>query len=693
MRYWLLIFLLSSFSFCLNAQSYTVGNRNISFTDPARNNRSVTMRLRYPGTDAAMEQGQFPIVVFAHGFQMDETPYYPFSDTLAKRGYIVALLTTEQVLFPNHENFAKDLIFTHNKLIDESTNNPNSFLYQKVIPKSAFGGHSMGGGSTVLSAQYGNPASCYFSFAAATTNPSSITAAPNMTKPYLAFAGSRDCIASYSTNQLPMYNASGSSCKYMLNILDGLHCQFNLANTACSFGEGASFCASSPLSRTAQINRVLNHLVPFLDYHLKGECPAWTLFEQRWAANTVDTKLSNCSVVVPTFAQVNGNTTFCNGNSEVLSAAPSGFNYTWSNSANTQDINVSTGGSYSVTVDNGTCALAAPAVTVIVNDPPSGIGVISGDDTVCINNLSPITYQVGAAQNASTYVWSLPQGWQLNGNAGSSTVELTPAGPGTLQVYAQNQCGISNSVSLTVTALDLPETPGAIVGQQIICTNDVVPIVFTASASNGADNYQWDVPAGWSVTQNQNSISAIPGNSGTLEIFATNQCGSSAASSLQVSVVDTPQAQIIQNGNILTATGGGTYQWLLNGSTVQGADTDAFEPTVSGSYQVLVTNAEGCSSITAPVIFVVTSDNNLLQDAGIRLYPNPANNRLYVEHAGTQVFSLRIVNVAGQVLYSENGKDTSPVELNIETIPTGFYILETSVGELKSYHRFLVQRP
>jgi len=499
-----------------SAQTFTVGKQTITYNDPARSNRAVQIEFRYPGTNQAVANGEFPFVVFAHGFQMDQTPYYPYSDSLAIRGYIVALLMTETSLSPSHANFAQDLIFVHNRLISESTNNPASPFFGKVIPKSAFGGHSMGGGSTVLSSQYSNPAECYFTFAAATTNPSSITAAPNMTKPYLAFSGSRDCIASYSTNQLPMYNASGSSCKFMINIKDGLHCQFNAANSACSFGEGFSGCASSPLSRTAQINKTLFYLIPFLDYYLKGNCAAWTLFENRYATNTVDSMIRSCTNIVPEYADVSGNTTFCAGSTETLTANPAGFNYTWSTAETTSSINITTGGNYAVTVDNGTCSLASPAITVIVNQPPILNGNITGTDTLCTNQLASINYTISPATNATAYNWSYPNSWTVNGASNSNDISLSPNSSGTLSVAASNQCGVSGAVSLNVVVAD---TPTAIITQN----GNVL------EASQG-ESYVWylngqEIPFA-------TSSGIIPQQSGDYQVAVTNEYGCTSMSGI-----------------------------------------------------------------------------------------------------------------------------------------------------------------
>jgi hypothetical protein len=152
----------------------------------------------------------------------------------------------------------------------------------------------MGGGCTVLSASYSNPAVCYWTLAEATTTPSSITAAPSMTKPYLSFAGSYDCIAPYTTNQLPTYDSSGSPCKFLIEVTGASHCQWGVSNTECNLGESVSGCASPPLSQTAQINTGLSYIEPYLDYYLKGESNSFESLDSVYMADTVDIKTNNC---------------------------------------------------------------------------------------------------------------------------------------------------------------------------------------------------------------------------------------------------------------------------------------------------------------------------------------------------------------------------------------------------------------
>lgn len=524
------------------AQAYTVGTKSITWTDPARSNRSVTLEFRYPGTNTALANGQFPFVIFGHGFQMDQVPYYPYSDSLAKQGYIVGLLTTETGLSPSHPNFAQDLIFAHSKLISESSTNSASPFYQKVIPKGALGGHSMGGGSTVLSAQYGTPATCYFTFAAATTNPSSNAVASSLNKPYLAFAGSLDCIAPPATNQLPMYDSASSPCKVYVNITNGRHCAFGNSNFQCNFGEGFSGCASSPLSTADQINKSLSFLVPFLDYYLKGDCAAWSLFESRYSSNTIDVLKRSCVNSVPSNPSIGGVTSFCNNSSTTLTAQPAGFSYTWSDNSTASTLNVSSAGNYSLVVGNGTCSLPSVSVSVSENFPPLSPSAITANDTVC-SGIANINLSV-TNDPTVTYNWALPQGWSITQGSGTNTLTVTSGNSGgTVSVTAENLCGVSqpSQKSITVVPSNLGNA-GNITGSVSLCEGESV--LYSVATVSGADNYVWTVPQGWTFNSGVNGDAVnitANANGGTISVQASNSCGQSLPSSVTVSVTALPQ--------------------------------------------------------------------------------------------------------------------------------------------------------
>ena len=165
-----LLFIMLLMSAGVMAQ-YPVGNRTITYTDPDRGGRSVETVFYYPATTAGSNQpfavGDFPLIVFGHGFSMGQDAYGNFVSALVPHGYILAFPTTEGGMSPSHGNFGADLEFLIRRIRMEGANNVASFLYGHVGETSALMGHSMGGGSSFLAAANNLHINALINFAAA----------------------------------------------------------------------------------------------------------------------------------------------------------------------------------------------------------------------------------------------------------------------------------------------------------------------------------------------------------------------------------------------------------------------------------------------------------------------------------------------------------------------------------------------
>jgi dienelactone hydrolase len=300
-------------AFAMNALAqFPVGHRQITFQDPARSNRSIQTELYYPAVSAGdnvdVAAGQFPIIVFGHGFVMAWDSYDNIWNTLAPLGYIMAFPRTEGSVSPNHDEFGKDIAFLINKLKSENTNSASPF-YQKITNKSAAMGHSMGGGSSFLACAGNTVPDCMITFAAAVTTPSSVTAAATVTIPTLVISGSEDCTAPPADHQVLMYNALASSCKVYINIIDGCHCYFANYNFNCTLGE--SFCLPvPPLDRTSQQTTTMNFVKPYLDYWLKGNVASWNFFVDSLNVSSKITFINNCPINPSSVDEQQENVTF-----------------------------------------------------------------------------------------------------------------------------------------------------------------------------------------------------------------------------------------------------------------------------------------------------------------------------------------------------------------------------------------------
>jgi dienelactone hydrolase len=282
----------------LKAQPFAVGHLQQSFTDPTRANRAIACEIYYPavasGNNTALAAGKFPVIVFGHGFVMAWSAYDIFWKKIVPKGYIMVFPTTESSFSPSHINFGKDMAYLTSAMKAEG-NNASSFFFGAVDSTSAVMGHSMGGGCAFLSMQQDSTIDAMASFAAAVTNPSSVTAAATIRKPSLVFSGANDCVAPPSDHQIPMYNALASSCKTFISITGANHCQFASTNVNCSFGQGTC-TPQATISAATQQSIMFDGLDAWLDFYLKKDCASADLFQNLISVSSGIVSQQNCSL-------------------------------------------------------------------------------------------------------------------------------------------------------------------------------------------------------------------------------------------------------------------------------------------------------------------------------------------------------------------------------------------------------------
>ena len=274
-----LVIILLCVSSCLLAQTFNIGHTSMDFYDNARN-RNITTEIYYPadsnGDDRPISFGNFPVIVFGHGFLISWDSYDNYWTSLVPEGYILCFPTTEMGFTPSHQSFADDLIFLTSQMQIESQNS-TSIFYNSILPKTGIMGHSMGGGASFLAAENNPNINTLINFAAAETNPSAISAARNINIPSLIFSGEDDCVTPPINHQNIMFDSLNSYCKTQINILNGGHCYFANENVLCSFGE-SSCNPTLNITRNEQQNITNDFLKIWLNFSLKSNQNSFTIF-------------------------------------------------------------------------------------------------------------------------------------------------------------------------------------------------------------------------------------------------------------------------------------------------------------------------------------------------------------------------------------------------------------------------------
>ncbi|MCC6768338.1 MAG: beta-glycosidase, partial [Bacteroidia bacterium] len=155
-----------------------------------------------------------------------------------------------------------------------------------------------------------------------------------------------------------------------------------------------------------------------------------------------------------TASAISGNNVVCQGNSSVvytINPIQNATSYLWeltqgaTGSSTTNSISVSFGteavsGEISVKGINSCGEGAGSTLPITVNPIPMAAGVISGSSIVC-QGQNAVAYTVPAISNATSYVWTLPNG--ANGTSTTNSISVdysSSATSGNITVKGINSC-------------------------------------------------------------------------------------------------------------------------------------------------------------------------------------------------------------------------------------------------------------
>jgi gliding motility-associated-like protein len=306
-----------------------------------------------------------------------------------------------------------------------------------------------------------------------------------------------------------------------------------------------------------------------------------------------------------------GATTFCQGGSVLLTGNNSpGATYQWVRNgvdipnANLNSYVATIGGSYTLRVCNLGCCSISPAINVVVDAPPTAVIIPSSVQNICFGTTTTLYASIGLGYQYQ---------WQVNGidmfGATNNTLTVTNAGIYTVRI-TKGYCTVY-APSVQVNVQPLPSAVITTSVSPVICQGDSLQI--TANVAPGY-TYQWYYNN--TLIPNVFTSAITVSSAGSYKVKITNIFGCEKESNIiNVSINPLPTASILPNGAtnfcngqnvVLNAnTGIGlTYQWLNNNAPITAATSNTLTVNTSGSYAVVVSNANGCVKLsnTIPVV-------------------------------------------------------------------------------------------
>ena len=294
--------------------------------------------------------------------------------------------------------------------------------------------------------------------------------------------------------------------------------------------------------------------------------------------------------------------------------------------------------------------------------------------------VGPANLCAGAA--ATLYTDSTLLGTWGSSNMARATADasgnVTPLTAGAVNItYAlTNSCGTTTRTK-AVTVLPVPLTGPIISSSTTICQSDTLHL--------------HDIPAGgiWissntnitNVSANGILVTSLEGGTDTITYLIANQCGIDS-SSVAITVNPLPVVYPITGNDSLCP---GTQTTLSDFTTLgTWASSDAGVATVDASGNLTgvangtatitysVTNSCGTTtqSLDVAVYCPLAVNNVVLQNSNISIFPNPANDIVYVK--GFNPTLIRIVNMYGQtVKYAQSSNS-----IEVSELPAGIYFVQ-----------------
>jgi gliding motility-associated-like protein len=322
----------------------------------------------------------------------------------------------------------------------------------------------------------------------------------------------------------------------------------------------------------------------------------------------------------------------CAGQSATLAAAvqPVGATYVWSTTATSPTINVNTGGTYILTVTDGSCS---GKDTIVVTAIPA-INISLGNDiTICEGQST--TLSPSGQTSGLSYLWS----------TGATSASVSVSTAGTYWVTA-SATGCSDSDTVNVTQLPNPVVD--LGNDTTICEGE--PLTLSSMQPTGSTYL-------WSTGDSQSAL--MVSTTGTYSLTVTYN-GCSATDEIHVVELSSP---LISLGNDTSLCSG--QQILLPKSftaidpytiTWQDGNTqNSLWVKTNGLYIATITNACGSYSDT---VLIQVGDCNFWFPSAFSPDGNGLNEkaRLLGTLNAIDDFTMHIYNRYGNLVYSSNDK-------------------------------------
>ncbi len=134
-----------------------------------------------------------------------------------------------------------------------------------------------------------------------------------------------------------------------------------------------------------------------------------------------------------------------------------------------------------------------------------------------------------------------------------------------------------------------------------------------------------------------------------------------------------------------------TYTWTAtNGNIISGQGTHevVIEWNGNGNVDVLLVDG-GCQGVDGMDVTALPTGLDAVAGINASIYPNPGNGIFNLQLDKTDALNVRILDVSGKVLRSQQLSGNTVYTLNMQTAPIGVYIIELESAEGRTFKRLI----
>ncbi len=383
-----------------------------------------------------------------------------------------------------------------------------------------------------------------------------------------------------------------------------------------------------------------------------------------------------CNLVIEATASTPSCPGECDATATVSSNATNVI-YQWSNGMTGNTIMNLCAGTYTVTAtDDNSCV---ETTSILVEDPQSMNLITNGNDANCGEGTGSVSVNVIGGTSPFQYTW----------NTGDTNNFVTGLDGGAYSVTVMDASGCMATSTVTIGQASAMNLSG--VTMNVSCNGESDGSI-DVTISGGTPPYTFD----WNNGGTSEDLDNLPAGSYVLLVTDANNCSTGTAFNISepspmVTTTTTIGASNGSNGSATANTTGGTppYTWQWSNG-VTGILNNNLTP---GDYNVVVTDANGCTSTAVASVDDLTStfDPDVVLNWSVT--PNPSNGlfQFNMELAQSEEISIKVVNVLGQVVKQTHYNASQLSEtLDLQQFAQGAYFLEIRIDNSRVVEKLMV---